>query len=192
MEVHLNGSADWQALWLKLVEAASENDLNALVLDVSASAGLERYHARWTRVASSTEALDQWKTVIPISLRGAVVGRLYVVGQRSSRPIGKQMILIADMIDDLEAGPSPVGCRQRNLTASTLSLSSTRIRKPFRKWAPASDLLSRSREGQLVRQQNAAWPDVSSGQAAANSLPRSFLFSSKFFAIPETSRDNRC
>jgi hypothetical protein len=26
------------------------------------------------------------------------------MGQRSSRPIGKQMILLADLIDDLEAG----------------------------------------------------------------------------------------
>ena len=39
MEVRLNGSADWQALWLKLVEAADENELNALVLDVSARLG---------------------------------------------------------------------------------------------------------------------------------------------------------
>jgi len=104
MEVHLNGSADWQALWLKLVEAASENDLNALVLDVSASAGMERYHARWTRVNKAQESLDQWKTVIPLSLRGSVVGRLHVMGQRSSRSIGRQMILLADLIDDLEAG----------------------------------------------------------------------------------------
>lgn len=104
MEVHLNGSADWQALWLKLVEAASENELNALVLDVSASAGLERYHARWTKVNTAPESLDQWKTVIPISLRGSVVGRLHVMGQRCSRPIGRQMILLADLIDDLEAG----------------------------------------------------------------------------------------
>jgi UDP-GlcNAc:undecaprenyl-phosphate/decaprenyl-phosphate GlcNAc-1-phosphate transferase len=104
MEVHLNGSADWQALWLKLVEAADENELNALVLDVSASAGLERYHARWTRVKAAPETMDLWKTVIPLSLRGSVVGRLHVMGQRSSRPIGKQMILLADLIDDLEAG----------------------------------------------------------------------------------------
>src|SRR5262249_45386751 len=103
MEVHLNGSADWQALWLKLVEAASENELNALVLDVSASAGLERYHARWTKMSSVPEAMDQWKTVIPLSLRGSVVGRLHVMGQRCSRPIGRQMMLLADLIDDLEA-----------------------------------------------------------------------------------------
>lgn len=104
MEVHLNGSADWQAVWLKLVEAASENDLSSLVLDVSASAGMERYHARWTRVNNAQESLDQWKTVIPLSLRGSVVGRLHVIGQRSNRPIGRQMILLADLIDDLEAG----------------------------------------------------------------------------------------
>jgi hypothetical protein len=48
--------------------------------------------------------MDQWKTVIPLSLRGSVVGRLHVMGQRSSRPIGKQMMLLADLIDDLEAG----------------------------------------------------------------------------------------
>ena len=104
MEVRLNGSADWQALWLKLVEAADENELNALVLDVSASAGLERYHARWTRVKAAPETMDQWNTVIPLSLRGLVVGRLHVIGQRSSRPIGRQMMLLADLIDDLEAG----------------------------------------------------------------------------------------
>jgi UDP-GlcNAc:undecaprenyl-phosphate/decaprenyl-phosphate GlcNAc-1-phosphate transferase len=103
MEVRLNGSADWQALWSKLVDTAAENDLSALVLDVSASAGKERYHARWTRSTGSAESLDQWKSVIPLSLRGSLVGQLHVMGQRYHRPIGKQMLLLADLIDDLEA-----------------------------------------------------------------------------------------
>ena len=104
MEVHLNGSADWQVLWAKLVEAASENELNALVLDVSASAGMERYHARWTKAKNAPESMEQWNTIIPLSLRGAVIGRLHVMGQRSNRPIGRQMMFLADLIDDLEAG----------------------------------------------------------------------------------------
>ncbi len=141
MEVRLNGSADWQALWLKLVEAAAENELNALVLDVSAKAGLERYHAHWTRVKTSTESMDLWKTVIPLSLRGSVVGRLHVMGQRSSRPIGKQMILLADLIDDLEAGLPVLLPSMAPYAAAQEFPAPAALRKPrlFRTWAPRFD-----------------------------------------------------
>lgn len=102
IEVRFHGSADWQVLWSKLAEAGTENELASLILDVSASAGKERYHARWASVRPKAKSIQQWQAVVPLFLDGNVAGRLHVAGRADIRPMAKQLIMLADLIDDLE------------------------------------------------------------------------------------------
>jgi UDP-GlcNAc:undecaprenyl-phosphate/decaprenyl-phosphate GlcNAc-1-phosphate transferase len=104
MEVRLNGSADWQALWAKLTDVANAHGMSALMLDVSAASGNERYHARWGSGESLADTKDEWKTTIPLTAGNMVVGRLEAAGRRNCRSMSKQIAMLADLIDDLETG----------------------------------------------------------------------------------------
>ena len=108
IEIRFHGSADWAELWSKLAEAGTENELATVVLDVNAAAGKERYHARWSSVRTKAELIDQWHANVPLYLEGRVAGRLQVVGQGDSQPIAKQLMLLAELVDDLEVRLSDI------------------------------------------------------------------------------------
>jgi UDP-GlcNAc:undecaprenyl-phosphate/decaprenyl-phosphate GlcNAc-1-phosphate transferase len=110
VQIRFHGKADWQKLWSRLVEAGTESELTSMVLDVSALAGMERYHARWVTAQPKTQSIDQWQALLPLSLNGSAVGQLLVKGQRDSRSIAKQISNLADLIDDLESNLATLLC----------------------------------------------------------------------------------
>ncbi len=106
VEIRFHGMANWQKLWSSLVEAGTNNELTSMVLDVSALSGKERYHARWATTQPKADSIDQWQAILPLSLNGVTAGQLFVVGQRNSRSIARQLCMLADLVDDLETGLS--------------------------------------------------------------------------------------
>lgn len=106
LEVHLQGSADWNDLWRKLVGTASELELATIYLDVNAPADHEGYHARWENLGQEGHEGDeagQWKVVLPLLARGRSVGRLEVKGCWGKGPIWKKIITVSEIIENIEA-----------------------------------------------------------------------------------------
>lgn len=79
--VHVQGSRDWQADWLRLCEFADEKNLKELTLDLNAPWLHESFHA--TRKNSETTEKsggNEWKAQVPLLAGGRYFGRIEVRG----------------------------------------------------------------------------------------------------------------
>lgn len=102
VEVRLQGSADWQALWLQLKKCAVELDLKTVRLDVNAPSIHESYHARWDRPREESENPSLWHAVLPLAIAGVTVGRLEICGERDHTPVCDKLIALARLVEDFE------------------------------------------------------------------------------------------
>ncbi|MFL5328013.1 MAG: MraY family glycosyltransferase [Gemmataceae bacterium] len=103
IKVHLQGSGNWEEIWHELTAAADDMKLKTVCLDVNAPAIHEGYHARWERAQKgTTESSGYWRVEIPLSLRGATIGRLEVLGLRNGDSAGQKLAALAKMVEDLE------------------------------------------------------------------------------------------
>lgn len=102
IEVHLQGSADWQQLWQGLTREALKLNLQSIRLDVNAPALHEGYHARWDRPHQQQEYQDQWYTVVPLTADGQPVGRLEIRGLRDDVPVCDKILAVARLVEDFE------------------------------------------------------------------------------------------
>jgi UDP-GlcNAc:undecaprenyl-phosphate GlcNAc-1-phosphate transferase len=104
VEVRLQGSADWRALWRRLLNRADGLNLRSLVLDVNAPAVQEGYHARWFRAAGAgREEPEVWSADIPLTAAGQSVGRITITGQRDGEAVWRKMAAIAEVAEQIEA-----------------------------------------------------------------------------------------
>src|SRR5262249_20839832 len=85
--VRLQGSADWNELWLALKDSAAELKLEHMLLDVNAPSLHEGYHARWDQAPEAQEARPRWHVEIPMSAKGLSVGRLVLAGKPDAQPV---------------------------------------------------------------------------------------------------------
>jgi UDP-GlcNAc:undecaprenyl-phosphate GlcNAc-1-phosphate transferase len=100
--VHVQGSADWGELMEALVGSAEELNLKNIRLDVNAPALHESYHGVWDCGAADLRELGLWRTELPLFLRGQIVGRLEVAGQRNGKAIREQVAYIEATVDRFE------------------------------------------------------------------------------------------
>jgi UDP-GlcNAc:undecaprenyl-phosphate GlcNAc-1-phosphate transferase len=100
--VHMQGSADWNELWQRVVVSAVQLQFKAVRLDVNAPALKEGYHARWGRVQTDLDTPRYWRVEVPLSADGQAIGRLEVVGLRSGEPISDGMIKVGKLVEELE------------------------------------------------------------------------------------------
>jgi UDP-GlcNAc:undecaprenyl-phosphate GlcNAc-1-phosphate transferase len=105
VEVRLQGSADWRALWRRLLGCADGLNLSGLVLDVNAPAVQEGYHARWFRRAGrgGREEPELWSADIPLAAAGQAVGRITITGERDGVPVWRKVAVIAEVAEQIEA-----------------------------------------------------------------------------------------
>jgi UDP-GlcNAc:undecaprenyl-phosphate/decaprenyl-phosphate GlcNAc-1-phosphate transferase len=104
IEVHIQGSADWKALWEAIQNRADDLNLRIVQLDVNAPAIYEGYHARWESKQEDSEVPSLWLAEIPLALRGQVLGRLLVSGQRDDEPVWLKIATVARLVEDFERG----------------------------------------------------------------------------------------
>jgi UDP-GlcNAc:undecaprenyl-phosphate GlcNAc-1-phosphate transferase len=107
MEVRLQGSGDWQRLWLLLKDEAPRLNLHQMTLDVNAPALHEGYYAKWSRLREADEAPEMWRFEIPLlSAKGQSIGRLQIVGRPDSEPYWAKIATLTKVVDDYTNGPA--------------------------------------------------------------------------------------
>ena len=104
LEVRLQGSADWQAVWREVTRAAEDLNLHTVCLDVNAPAWHEGYHRRWDRLGrGAASELNLWRVELPLCGHGQVIGRLTVAGVRDDVPVAEKMRVVAEFLEAAEA-----------------------------------------------------------------------------------------
>jgi UDP-GlcNAc:undecaprenyl-phosphate GlcNAc-1-phosphate transferase len=103
LEVRLQGSARWGALWGQLTEYAKHLNLQSIALDVNAPAHHEGYHARWSRpTPARNEEPACWSAVILLTAWGQTVGQVTVSGLPDATPVWRKLAALAGVTDAAE------------------------------------------------------------------------------------------
>ncbi len=103
INVHLQGSGNWNELWRALTVSAQELGLKTMTLDVNAPAMHEGYHARWDRTnTDQSEVSGYWRVEIPLTVSCQVVGRFNVVGLRDEESAWQKLAALAKIVEDIE------------------------------------------------------------------------------------------
>jgi UDP-GlcNAc:undecaprenyl-phosphate GlcNAc-1-phosphate transferase len=100
--IRLQGSANWSEMWSTVTAAAEEMQFKSVCLDVNAPSLKAGYHARWGRVDNDSETSCYWKTDVPLSVNGQLVGRVEIVGQRGNETMRDPFGQVAKLVEDLE------------------------------------------------------------------------------------------
>ena len=126
LEVHLQGNAAWNEVWLRLTEAAEGLRLRALRMDVNLPAIHEGYHARWQRFGAAGEADRCWRAEVPLFMGEQVIGRLTAVGCRDGGSAWFKLARLAAIVDqaEREATTLAAGNRLPALNTSPVALQS--------------------------------------------------------------------
>ncbi|RMF43774.1 MAG: undecaprenyl/decaprenyl-phosphate alpha-N-acetylglucosaminyl 1-phosphate transferase [Planctomycetota bacterium] len=101
--VHMQGTRNWETVWLTLIEFAEREDLKSLQLDLNVPWLEEGFHAVWKNVNSGEHAErdERWSTALPIRADGRVVGRLNVAGAATSQQSLSALSRLVELIEDL-------------------------------------------------------------------------------------------
>ena len=102
LEVRLQGSFDWGAVWQEVTRAAEDLNLHTVCLDVNAPVWHEGYHRRLDRLGKPQSELKQWKVDFPLIGNGQVIGRLSVTGSRDDVPLGEKMRMLSEIVEAAE------------------------------------------------------------------------------------------
>lgn len=103
LELQLQGKVNWRRLWSRLESAGQDLRLQKLTLDVNAAAFHEAYHARWENSSPAhSEQNAGWSVAVPISLRGKIVGRLEVAGERQDEQFWDNLAKVSLLVEDFE------------------------------------------------------------------------------------------
>jgi len=101
--VRLQGSVDWQELWLRIMGCGPRLNLRQMRLDVNAPAINEGYHARWDRAHDQGEGdAAVWRAEVPLSAQGRTIGRLEVIGDGDDESVWEKMAVLAELVQDFE------------------------------------------------------------------------------------------
>ena len=106
LEVHLQGTAGWNEIWLRLTEAAEGLRLRGLQLDVNLPAIHEGYHARWQRFGAGANEAALWRAEVPLFMGDQVIGRLTAVGCRDGGSAWFKLARLATIVDQAEQDAS--------------------------------------------------------------------------------------
>jgi UDP-GlcNAc:undecaprenyl-phosphate GlcNAc-1-phosphate transferase len=102
-EVHLQGTINWDHLWLALCSCSQDLNLRALSLDINVPVLHENYYAQWNGPAGkSNETEDCWRLDVPLLIQGRICGRIHVAGCQDGRPVWHKIVLLATLGEDCE------------------------------------------------------------------------------------------
>jgi UDP-GlcNAc:undecaprenyl-phosphate GlcNAc-1-phosphate transferase len=113
LNIRLQGSADWAAIWLRLTEHAEQLNLQSIRLDVSAPALEEEYHARWDRAEDPTDEKPLWRAEVPLGNGRQNVGRVEVVGRPDGESMSAKIASVARVLAEVESTLSRLSLRRR-------------------------------------------------------------------------------
>ena len=99
LENHLQGNAQWRALWRMLIDFAERHDLIGIRLNIHLPAYGEEYSAGWKRSAL-TDHEQQWTCDLPLIAHGIPIGRLRITGILHHDQ--SACVSISELIDDLK------------------------------------------------------------------------------------------
>jgi UDP-GlcNAc:undecaprenyl-phosphate GlcNAc-1-phosphate transferase len=102
-EVRLQGSADWNEAWTRIVLRGPELGLVMVRLDVNAPALGEGYHARWDRPVNESDEATVWRAEVPLAAHGRNIGRLEVAGRHDGESAWQKITALAGLVQDFEA-----------------------------------------------------------------------------------------
>jgi UDP-GlcNAc:undecaprenyl-phosphate GlcNAc-1-phosphate transferase len=105
--VRLQGSAEWNELWDRLIDHAETWQLLHLRLDVNAPALHEGFHARWDCREQEAEPLNRWRMEMPLTANGMVLGRLDLAGLQSEEPVWRQVAAVTRIMDEFDPTSPP-------------------------------------------------------------------------------------
>jgi UDP-GlcNAc:undecaprenyl-phosphate GlcNAc-1-phosphate transferase len=112
LEVHLQGTAEWNEVWLRLTAAADALRLWAVRLDVNLPALHEGYHARWQRFGTGADEGHLWRAEVPLFMGEHVIGRLTAVGCRDGGSPWSKLNRLAKVVDEAEREAVAVSARR--------------------------------------------------------------------------------
>jgi UDP-GlcNAc:undecaprenyl-phosphate GlcNAc-1-phosphate transferase len=111
LAIRIQGTIDWDSVWVGLSEAAGAADLQALSLDVNAPELHENYHARWERAGRAPPDAHGWRLECPLFAHGRLIGRVAASGGCDTGSIGTTLQVLARIVEATER-------RATELTAS--------------------------------------------------------------------------
>ncbi len=99
--VQLQGSRQWDQVWMALVEFATDRQLSSIKLDLNISWLQEGYHGSWQR-SRLPEKAEQFVFKMPIVINDCAVGRLEIVGNALVSPLQETLDLLNDRFHELQ------------------------------------------------------------------------------------------
>lgn len=103
LEVRLQGTHGWGALWEGIVQDAQTLDLTGVCLDVNAPAWHEGYHRRWQQSGVTDDPLTVWRVELPLVAHGQLVGRLTVSGERADGCMAEKLAALSAVVRAAES-----------------------------------------------------------------------------------------
>lgn len=100
--VRLQGSRQWEGLWIDLTDSAERLNLNSIRLDVNVPSLHEVFHASWDRV-DRVETAELWRTEVPLFVRDKVVGRVEITGTRQNGSVSQWLSQLSEVLQSLES-----------------------------------------------------------------------------------------
>lgn len=101
--VQIQGQRAWENSWLRLVDFASEHELNQITLDVNAPWMHEAYHADWKKSGVRTSPSQQWQVELPLIVSNRILGRVNVKADRTNRiPYHDVVLNLMKLTSDIE------------------------------------------------------------------------------------------
>ncbi len=100
--VHLQGSIQWQIIWIALIESADKLMLRRIHLDLNVPMLHEGFHAHWERRVND-DCKTCWHLEMPLMVEGQHVGQLKIVGQPRHGPVDQEMAPLLELVGTCES-----------------------------------------------------------------------------------------
>jgi UDP-GlcNAc:undecaprenyl-phosphate GlcNAc-1-phosphate transferase len=105
-EIRLQGTTNWKELLDLVTARAGELNLQGVRLDVNAPALHEEYHAQWDACEAEVDEI-LWRSEMPLTLGGRVLGRLEVAGYPDGDPVWAKLIEVTRLIENFKRSAFP-------------------------------------------------------------------------------------
>ena len=101
MSVQLQGSKEWDKLWMAITEFAERHQFHSIKLDLNLPWLHESFHADWKRPASA-ESEEVWQTRLPLAADERVYGRIEISGAVANESVYLVLMLMSDLLETME------------------------------------------------------------------------------------------
>ena len=97
----IQGSQQWEILWVTLTESAEKLGLTMIHLHINAPAIQETYTGEWQSPVYRDPG-NHWEMRLPLLVAGHAVGFLEIAGENSGNSVLEAVELVQDMLEPFE------------------------------------------------------------------------------------------